>query len=140
MLQVERIALALDEDESLLRGKAAAVLRIDPGAIAELRVLRRALDAREGVRFVYTLQVRVKNEAQVLRRCRTADPGGTPAQKLVIEIGVEFFHHSRGSFPHVCSVLRNDRFTHKTFGRGKVLTKKQKFFHPSFLDSPVRLC
>ena len=71
MLQVERIALALDEDESLLRGKAAAVLRIDPGAIAELRVLRRALDAREGVRFVYTLQVRVKNEAQVLRRCRS---------------------------------------------------------------------
>ena len=52
MLQVERIALALDEDESLLRGKAAAVLRIDPGAIVELRVLRRALDAREGVRFV----------------------------------------------------------------------------------------
>ena len=83
MLQVERIALALDEDGSLLRGKAAAVLRIDPGAIAELRVLRRALDAREGVRFVYTLQVRVKNEAQVLRRCRS---------RFVTEANIEEYH------------------------------------------------
>ena len=130
MLQIERVKLELDEEESLLGRKAAAILRLPQEELRELRVLRKAVDAREGVRFVYTLQVRVKNEAQVLRRCRTADPGGTPAQKLVIEIGVEFFHHSRGSFPHVCSVLRNGCFTHKTFGRGKVLTKNRKIFSP----------
>ena len=71
MLQVERIVLTLEEDEGSLRRKAAAVLRVSPGEITELTVLRRALDAREGVRFVYTLRVQVKNEAGVLRRCRS---------------------------------------------------------------------
>ena len=70
MRQVERLARPLEENEGVLRKKAAAVLRVDPGEITELRVLRRALDAREGVRFVYTLRVRVKNETKVLRRCR----------------------------------------------------------------------
>lgn len=80
MLQVERIVLTLEEDEGSLRRKAAAVLRVSPGEITELTVLRRALDAREGVRFVYTLRVQVKNEAGVLRRCRSRYV--TPAKEV----------------------------------------------------------
>ena len=33
-------------------------------------MLRKAIDAREGLTFVYTAAVAVRNEAQVLRRCR----------------------------------------------------------------------
>ncbi|MBD5154499.1 MAG: hypothetical protein HDT15_05320 [Oscillibacter sp.] len=70
MLQIERIKLALEEDEGLLRRKAAAALRISEAEIGELQVLRKAIDARDGVRFVYTLRVSVTNEKQILKRCR----------------------------------------------------------------------
>ena len=70
MLQIEGMKLSLEEDESLLAERAAALLRVPAGEIREVRILRRALDAREGVHLVYTLHVGVKHEAQVLRRCR----------------------------------------------------------------------
>ena len=76
MLQIEGVKLALEEDEGLLRRRAAAALRIPAGEIQELRVLRRALDARKGVRYVYTLRVRVRNEAGVLKRCRNRSVSG----------------------------------------------------------------
>lgn len=70
MLQIERVKLELEEDESLLRHKAAAALRIPEAELLEVQVLRKAIDAREGVRFVYTLRAEVKNEKTVLRHCR----------------------------------------------------------------------
>ena len=63
--------LSLEEDESLLAERAAALLRVPAGDVREVRILRRAADAREGVHLVYTLHVGVKHEAQVLRRCRS---------------------------------------------------------------------
>ena len=70
MLQIEGIRLELDEGEALLKRKAAAALRVPEGEITEVRVHRRAIDAREGVRFIYTLRVSVRNEQTVLKRCR----------------------------------------------------------------------
>ena len=70
MLQIEGMKLSLEEDESLLAERAAALLRVPAGDVREVRILRRAVDAREGVHLVYTLHVGVKHEAQVLRRCR----------------------------------------------------------------------
>ena len=69
MLQIEGIKLNLEGSEDLLRAKAALALRLPPEAVEELCVLRKALDARDGVRWVYTLRVRVKGEEKVLRRC-----------------------------------------------------------------------
>ena len=71
MLQIERIKLTLNESESLLRQKAAAALRVSPNDIQTLSILRRSVDARDGIQFVYTLRVQVKNEKDVLRRCRS---------------------------------------------------------------------
>lgn len=71
MLQIERIILSLEEGEACLREKAAAVLRLPPQEIQAVTILRRAIDAREEVRLVYTLRVKVKNEEKVLRRCRS---------------------------------------------------------------------
>ena len=70
MLQIERIKLELDEDERALRQKASAALRVSEAEISDLRILRKSIDARDGVRFVYTLRVSVKNEKNVLRHCR----------------------------------------------------------------------
>lgn len=72
MLQIERIKLRLEEQESILPKKAAAVLRVAAGEVQSCRVFRRSVDARDGVQLVYTLRVQVKNEKQVLRRCRSS--------------------------------------------------------------------
>ena len=71
MLQIERVILSLEESEDRLREKAAAILGLPPREIQALTILRRAIDAREEVRLVYTLRVKVKNEEKVLRRCRS---------------------------------------------------------------------
>ena len=71
MLQIERIKLNLAESEALLPGKAAAILRISAGDIQTFTIHRRSVDAREGVEMVYTVRLTVKNETQVLRRCRS---------------------------------------------------------------------
>ena len=55
MLQIERVKLEPEEDESLLRRRAAAALRVPETDVLEVRVLRKAIDAREGVRFVYKI-------------------------------------------------------------------------------------
>ena len=70
MVRIEGLKLAPGQDEQLLRGKAARLLRVPEGDILSLQVLRRAIDARDGLRFVYTVAVTVKDEARLLKRCR----------------------------------------------------------------------
>ncbi len=84
MLQIENIKLTLEEDEALLPRKAAAALGVPASEIGEIRVLRKAIDAREGVRFVYTLQAAVKNQDKVLRRRRNR--GVFPATEAVYRL------------------------------------------------------
>ena len=50
------------QPEELLAGKAAHTLRIPTEDILDLSVLRRAVDARQPLRLVYTLAVQVRGE------------------------------------------------------------------------------
>ncbi len=70
MLRLEGLKLPLDAGQEQLKMKAAAMLRCREDDMTELRVLRRAIDARDGLRFVYTVAVSVKDEARLLKRCR----------------------------------------------------------------------
>ena len=70
MLRVDQLRLTPEEQESQLPTKAAKVLRIAPEQILSLQILRRAVDAREQLLFVYTVAVEVKKEETLLRRCR----------------------------------------------------------------------
>gem|GEM_PF-6691411 len=71
MLRIDQIRLLPGDSEELLRGKCAKLLRVPAGDVTSCTVLRKAIDAREGLTFVYTAAVAVRNEAQVLRRCRS---------------------------------------------------------------------
>lgn len=84
MLQIERVKLELEEDESLLGQKAAAALGVPEAEIRNWQILRKAVDAREGVRFVYTLRAEVKHEKNTLRRCKNKNvsPAGGTAYHL----------------------------------------------------------
>ena len=70
MLRLEGLKLPPEAGQEQLKTKAAAVLRCYEDDMTELRVLRRAIDARDGLRFVYTVSVTVKDETRLLKRCR----------------------------------------------------------------------
>ncbi len=85
LLKIEGIKLHPEKSPDALRAKAAKILRCKESDILSCRVLRRSLDARQGVSFVYSVEVTAKNEAQLLSRCRdksvsSYDP--TPAYSL----------------------------------------------------------
>ena len=70
MLLVQNIKLSIDEDESILRQKVLKILRCGETEILSLAVAKKSLDAREGIQFVYSAVVEIKNEQAVLKRCR----------------------------------------------------------------------
>ncbi|MDE7246220.1 MAG: hypothetical protein K2O18_19910 [Oscillospiraceae bacterium] len=67
MLQIENVKLGLEEDENLLAKKAAKLLHIPQEELLKTEVFRRSVDARDGVRFVYTLRAAVRDEQKILR-------------------------------------------------------------------------
>ena len=70
LLKIDGLKLAPGKSTDALRAKAAKVLRCKEQDILTCRVLRRSLDARQGVSFVYSVEISAKNEAQLLSRCR----------------------------------------------------------------------
>ena len=70
MLRIENLKLSPGSGPSALRAEVLRVLHIREEALLALHILRRSIDAREGVRMIYTVEVKVANEAAVLRRCR----------------------------------------------------------------------
>ena len=70
MVKIEELKLAPGQEEALLRGNAARLLRVPESDILSLQVLRRSVDAREELRLVYTAAVELRQEKAVLRRVR----------------------------------------------------------------------
>ena len=71
MLKIESIKLPPGAGMAELAAETARLLRVREKEITSLRVLRRSIDAREDVRAVYTVEAAVKDEAAVLKRCRS---------------------------------------------------------------------
>ncbi len=74
MIRLNEVFLAPDEPETLLAERAARLLKVDPGQISQLSLVRRAVDARRGqVRFSCTVDIRLKQgEDKALRACAKA--------------------------------------------------------------------
>ena len=70
LLKIERVKLTPPAQESDLRREAARILRISQERLLRVHILRRSVDAREGVALVYTLAVETANESALLHRCR----------------------------------------------------------------------
>ncbi len=71
LLKIENIKLPPGAPTARLTAEAARLLRVQAGEILSLRILRRSVDAREGVSLVYTVEAALRDEAAVLRRCRS---------------------------------------------------------------------
>ena len=70
MLRIENMKLLPGASAADLAAEAARQLNVKEKDITALHVLRRSIDAREGVRMVYTVEVKVKEEEKVIKRCR----------------------------------------------------------------------
>lgn len=71
MLKIETIKLAPGSDMAALAAEAARILKVREKDLLSLRILRRSVDAREEAALVYTVEAAVKDEAAVLKRCRS---------------------------------------------------------------------
>ncbi|MCI8573091.1 MAG: hypothetical protein HFF89_01530 [Oscillibacter sp.] len=72
MLKIENLRLSPGAGLESLTRAAAKALRVPPEAVQRLEILRRSIDAREGVAVIYTVWVMVENEGAVLRRSRNS--------------------------------------------------------------------
>ena len=70
MLRIDSVKLPPEAGMGTLAAEVARLLRVREKDLLSLRVLRRSVDAREGVRLVYTVEGSVKDGASVLRRVR----------------------------------------------------------------------
>ena len=70
MLRIDNLKLPVGASEEELRAACAHALRVSAEELVSVRLLRRSIDAREGVRLVCSAAVEVRNEAAVLKRCR----------------------------------------------------------------------
>ena len=68
MLKIENIKLA-PGGMAALTAETARLLKVREKELLSVRLLRRSVDAREDVKLVYTVEVAVKDEAAVLKRC-----------------------------------------------------------------------
>ena len=70
MLRIDNLTLPIGSDEEALRAACARALRVNAAEISSVQLLRRSIDARDGVKLVCSAAVEVKNEAAVFKRCR----------------------------------------------------------------------
>ena len=70
LLRVDNVKTEPSAPAEALRKRVAAVLRVNAGEFTDFRILRRSVDARDGVQFVWSAAVALINEAAVLKRCK----------------------------------------------------------------------
>ena len=73
MIRIHNLKLGLDEGLEALRAQAARALRVEPGRIRELKLVKKSVDAREkqNLHYVCAVQVAVEgNEDEILRRAK----------------------------------------------------------------------
>ncbi|MEW9124454.1 MAG: NAD(P)/FAD-dependent oxidoreductase [Thermotaleaceae bacterium] len=72
MIRVNEVKLSIDEDMEKITEKLIKKLKIQPQELLSYEIFKESIDARKGdtIQFVYTVDVQVKNETQVLKKNR----------------------------------------------------------------------
>ena len=74
MIRINEIKLSLDDDESLLKSKAAKILKINEKYIESYTIFKKSVDARkkDDVHFTYALDVIITlDEEQIVDKCKS---------------------------------------------------------------------
>ena len=89
MLRIDSLKLPLNSDDAALRRAAAHALRTDAQNILSCRLLRRSLDARDGVQWVCSAAVEVENESAALKNCRSKNVTRYVPERYVLPERIE---------------------------------------------------
>ncbi len=83
MLRLTQVKMPLDASEQEFYREVARRLKIPEKTIKSLKVSRRSVDARnkEDVRFVFSIDVELENEIQILKKSRAKNVELIPTQK-----------------------------------------------------------
>ncbi len=70
MLRLHQVKVGIAEQKAGLKKRAAEVLRVSPGDISKVAIVRQSIDARKKPElfYIYTLDVEVKNQERILAR------------------------------------------------------------------------
>ncbi len=74
MIRINEIKLSLDDDEALLKSKAAKTLKINEKYITNLTIFKKSVDARrkDDVHFTYSVDVTISlDEEQIVAKCKS---------------------------------------------------------------------
>ncbi len=74
MIRINEIKLSLDEEETLLKQKAAKILRINEKYIKKISIYKKSIDARkkDDVHFTYSVDVKISlDENQIAEKCKS---------------------------------------------------------------------
>ena len=74
MIRINEIKLSLDDDEVLLKSKAAKILKINEKYITSLTIFKKSVDARrkDDVHFTYSVDVTISlDEEQIVAKCKS---------------------------------------------------------------------
>lgn len=84
MLKLNQVRIRVGHSDAELRKKAADLLRIPVQDIVHMKMIRRSIDARRKpeIFFSYTLELDVKQEDKVLKRCRGKEVQVSKAEKV----------------------------------------------------------
>jgi uncharacterized FAD-dependent dehydrogenase len=69
-LLLSEIRLIPDQDKTDLKGVVADLIRIPHSKIQSLRIVRRTVDARHGVRIIYQVEIVCPDEKTVYQKCK----------------------------------------------------------------------
>ena len=89
MIQIGNLKLSLSDDEKKLYSRAARALGISPKEIRELKIIKKAVDAREktNVHFVFSVEVAVSgDEKKIVSKLSRRDITIKPAHEAVAHI------------------------------------------------------
>ena len=80
MLRLTNLAVPLDAEDSILRSLIEKKCGLSPDQLLSFSVVRRSVDARDkrNVHFVISLDLKVRNEQQLLKKCRFLSPVSRP--------------------------------------------------------------
>lgn len=94
MLRIQQLKLPVTHTEPELADRIQKMLRIRPEDLIRYEIIRRSLDARkEELRYVYTVDVEVKREQAVLKRCHGNAEKARPVRYRFPEPGTETLLH-----------------------------------------------
>ena len=85
MIRLTQVKLLVNHSDIDLKNKVAKALKISPNAIKSINICKKSIDARKKpeLYFIYTLDIQVDNEQQILKNKRLTNVSITPKEEYI---------------------------------------------------------